>query len=270
MLARLTHSNARAAAAIARGAGARHAPIEKTTIDPIGRYFSQTKLSAKNTDTLLEVTTAFAIARAAVRAGWELSARHLDERGANKYTYPQLTLKQPESGLGCTVSKTRPEGLNLREPLAEAMGLTSNGGQPDVVVTFAVSANARHVSFLCDAKRNNLGTGIPYLAASLDRMLAYIVEYARPLGFTLDGDAEKNDLYADAPLATIFAWQGVNKIAGRPGDGVAETLDSPITRVPIVMAFDRSHMAAPDDPAEAWVLKSWFKRLARVAEKTLA
>jgi hypothetical protein len=267
MMARLAHSNARAAAAIARGACARYLPVEPAFVKALADYLANsTDLTVKNADTLLEVTSAFAIARAAVHAGWELSS--VGKLAGEKY--PKLTLTNPTNGLTCTLSKDKPSVTNLRTPLAEAMGLRTTGGQPDVVVTFGRN-DARPVVYLCDAKRNAYGDGAGYLASSLDRMLAYIVEYGAALDFNLPNYGLATAQRVDAPLATIFAWKDVEKIAGRlRKQAQPHNLLESDELVPLVMAFDTRDIEAPSRPDEPWVLKSWFHRLARVAEIRLS
>jgi hypothetical protein len=211
---------------------------------------------AENENALLEATAGITIALAAARSpGWAVER---DARHASGGTEPEIRLRGPN--LMFRVLKGRPKDPGGKESLGSyraaivaSLGLASSGGQPDHVLTFwKLGQPTAFVTVLADAKRNTAGKS--YLSSSVNRMLAYCVEYAKWLGFTVS--AEGGPTATLLPAATLFAWdlEGRMKAAGSARQ--------------LMAAFDRADMVAAAQGSSR--VSDWFVSLAEQAELVLA
>jgi hypothetical protein len=240
-----------------------------------------------NVDTLLEVTTAISIARAAVQSTrpdwptkepWTIAS--IEERGSMA---PRMRLRSGR--LICEISKgtpaSAPDGLGRRTKIADLLGpwadealpaiggrSRSSGRQPDIVLTFwSVDAPERSVFVLADAKRNATGTGESYIRAALEVAATYLMCFGYRMGLKVpSADAGGAISTAMHPGVTLFCRQGT----GRPESSAVALLRSG-KGVPPVMAFDLvNHMSSRD--LFGWqspTLSAWLGSLGRQAAKVL-
>jgi hypothetical protein len=229
-------------------------------------------------DSLLEVSTSIAIARAAIEtrdaadlpegARWEIE--EVDER--DERNVPRMRLRA--GALSCTISKDAPKGDSLL-PLLAGMGILARGNQPDIVLTFAkkdADGQENRLVVLADAKRNAGHDGKGYLATSVETAVTYAVSFGHLMGLRFNADGRGRIDGDVLPAVSLFCRQGVNKVAGagpREEDIIAR-LRAP-ERLPAVMAFDLGHFFGGEGGAR-WspaILGAWFGRIAREASAAL-
>jgi hypothetical protein len=211
--------------------------------------------SSVNENALLEATAGITIALAAARTpGWkvERDARH--GTGAKE---PEIRLGG--HGLQFRVLKGRPKDPDGKESMASyrsaivsSLDLSSHGGQPDHILTFWSQRDPkRFVTVLADAKRNTSGKS--YLSASVNRMLAYCVEYAKWLRFSVSETGAPTA--AILPAATLFAWD------------LDDNKKAPGGALQLMHAFDRADIAATAiGPSR---VTAWFATMATQALEQL-
>lgn len=236
-------------------------------------------------DTLMELTVTAAIARA-VSEG-EQSTNSFGDRC---WQLERLSLEQDDvppvrlrSGkLCCEISKKKPdnqlpvEGLDHNVDLLDKIGVSADGYEPDIVLKFWLEQQADQFIFaFADAKRNQSDDGKGYIRASLkDTATAYLVAFAHLMGKPPESVPPHKIGTAVNPAVTIFAYQGVDKVAGIPcrehdNTRILSCLRNS-ERLPWLVAFDRQHLGTRTD--ETWqspFLSAWFNRLARQAHRAL-
>lgn len=221
---------------------------------------------APNEDGLLEVSAALGIVAAAVGTDppWAVSFNGPLEKLGKE---PDIHLSS--QGIVCRIRKGRPRpplgadaGLrgNYRLKLAEQARLPEEGGQPDLVLTFWRAGNERHfVTVIADAKRNT--TGHQYLSVGLSRMLAYCVEYADWLGFSV-GPSQPPSATIQ-PVATLFGWDPIRTRSGAAASRVVGAAGK------LVDVFDRDDLRDVSSGG-ASAIGEWFTTLASQARVRLA
>ena len=263
----------------------------QTHLSLLARHLLVThELEAENINDLLEVSTHLTIARAAETGahGWLCESLNKGHRQKK----PELILRNSSTGLCCRISKGKPgppseprwpplcpaskvqaaaRGEDRLIERTEAMGLDSDGHQPDVVLTFwHAERPGRWLHALADAKRNARDGGYSYLRKSIEKMTMYQVAYAGALGLSLSptlGDFDG----PIAPSVTLFARQGVNKVVGINAleqDEIIKRFHAE-PRLPSLTAMDFRHFG-PCSPWSSPVVSAWFERLARQAADSLA
>ncbi len=285
-LRRVRPNGQRAADAIERVLGFWQRPFGDHPDDERGLAAFAAVLRAddvSNADTLLEVTTALSIARAALAASredwpttvpWQL-LRVTDPQ--NKY--PVISLRSGplvvEIGKGAPRRRTASGAVEriadrlsplIDEVLPRGERSRSTGHQPDVVLTF-YRADAPHRSLLAlgDAKRNMTGSGEVYLRAAVDVAATYLTSFGHAMGLAVDrsGTGQTADLL---PAVTLFCRQGT----GRPADSAIALLRKGGAQVPILMAFDlEQHFGADAEPPVSESLAAWIGALGRQAHAML-
>ena len=212
---------------------------------------------APNEDALLEVSAALGVVAAALFADppWTAS---FDAPSKKPGKEPDIHLLSQD--VVCRIRKgilAAPDNLlrrkNYKRELAYQARLPAGGGQPDIVLTFWRRGKENHfVTVIADAKRNTTGHG--YLSIGLSRMLAYCVEYADWLGFSV-GPGQPPSA-AIQPVATLFAW---DKVTLSETSGAAGKL---------VDAFDRRDLDAVSLGGPS-AIGEWFTTLANQARSHL-
>lgn len=243
-------------------------------------------LESGNIDTLLELTAAVSIARAAVTAPsedqpptgpWHFRTSDLVSGRARSYSdfvlqsgdlVARIAKGAPRSPGGA------PAGRDTLNDVLEAAGYRATGNQPDIVLTFwRSSAPHRFLVALGDAKRNAAGSGEDYLRRSMEVAATYAVSYGSLLGLTIHGDAGPGFHGGIVPAVTLFCRQGARKVCGEDGadmNAIVRRFRNDDVRLPPFVAFDMErHFPALDEPWSSPALSAWFGRLARQAWRHL-
>lgn len=228
-------------------------------------------------DSLLEISAAIAIARAAVSTviaadlpdgiPWELV--DVDER--DEKNVPRIRLRA--GPLSCVISKDAPNDDTL-VPLLRQMGLSARGNQPDIVMTFTLTTETgrqESILVLADAKRNAEDDGRRYLASSVETAIVYAVSYGHRMGLRIHPNGTTRIDGDVLPAVTLFCRQGVKTIAGvgpREEDIVARLRSA--DPLPAVLALDLSHIRRSQEETDVSpILRAWLGRIARQAKHTL-
>lgn len=235
-------------------------------------------------NTLMELAVTVAIARA-------VSENDDSASDARLWQLERLSLEQDEvppiqlrSGdLCCEISKTKPDnqlpvdGVDRSVELLDQIGVNADGYEPDIVLKFWLAHQSDQVIFaFADAKRNQSDDGKGYIRTSLKHTAtAYLVAFAHLMGRPDHPEPADRIETAVNPAVTIFAYQGVDKIAGHPcpDDDVSPTIMTCVRdreRLPWLLAFDRRHLGfRTDGNWDAPLLSAWFNRLAGQAHQAL-
>lgn len=229
-------------------------------------------------DSLLEISSAISIVRAAIEARdeadlpngirWEID--DVDER--DERNVPSMIIRA--GTLSCHISKKSPHGDTL-VPLLKGMGIPARGNQPDIVLKFSKQhedGQSNEIVVLVDAKRNAEQDGRGYLATSVETAAVYLVSFGHLMGVRFHPDGQGRIDGDVLPAVSLFCRQGVKMIAGvgpRPADIVARLRS--VERLPAIVALDVGHFFMGDGKAK-WnpaIVSAWFGRIAREASAAL-
>lgn len=234
---------------------------------------------------LMELTVTVAIARAVTEGEgptdsfgdrcWQLERLLLEQDDV-----PPVRLRSGE--LCCEISKKKPDnqlrvdGLDRNVDILNEIGVSADGYEPDIVLQFWLEKQTDQFIFaFADAKRNQSDDGQGYIRTSLkDTATAYLVAFAHLMGEPSESVPPHRIGTAVNPAVTIFAYQGVDKVAGIPcrehdNTRILSCLRNS-ERLPWLVAFDRQHLGArTDDTWQSPFLSAWFNRLARQAHRAL-
>lgn len=240
---------------------------------------------ARNTDTLLEFTTAISIVRACVEAGradwpssepWRLVS--IDDVDSS---YPRIQLRS--GALSCEVTKGHlrlpGDGHRRPAPLPDATSRRldavlpakgrsqSTGNQPDIVRAFWLGSRREIVEFsLADAKRNVTGDGESDLRQAVDLAASYLLSYGHALGLEVPAEPGTPIATRLTPGVTVFARQRT-----RHTEAAAVELLRIEPVLPTVFALDvGQHFGLGRAPWSAPAISAWMGALGRQAVGSLS
>ncbi len=244
-------------------------------------------LESENVDTLLELTAALSIARAALSAPaadlpptgpWRFRAADL--LSGRDRSYSDFVLQS--GNLVVRIAKGvprpptgKPVAADTLNDILKAMGYHARGNQPDIVITFWHQARpSRFLTALGDAKRNASGSGEDYLRESVEVAATYAVSYGFLMGLTIHGSSGPGFHGSLVPAVTLFCRQGARKVVGVDGDdtdAIVRRFRDDAGELPPFVAFDlERHFSAGDGTWASPALSAWFGRLGRQAWQNLS
>lgn len=247
----------------------------------VARDLGRDDLVNGNVDTLLELTAALSIARAALAAPSEdqpptgpwymrpVAFSTPDRSYADFELHAGDFMARIAKGVPCTPAGAIavPDALNS---VLGAMGYRATGNQPDIVLTFwKQSAPHSFVVALGDAKRNASGSGENYLRDSVEVAATYVVSYGSLIGLGIHGNQGHGFHGGLRPAVTLFCRQGARRVCGVKGTdiaAIASRFRDDNAEPPAFVTFDmEKHFGPTTGEWSSPVLSAWFGRLARMA-----